>query len=296
MFLEGRDWPSFEAWLEHLKTLDPYEMRDQEVDYFLHKMEKIMGDEIDDFPTKETFLSDREVFMSLVKRQYEHKGAECDQDECEMDFDLLNDPPARKDLIISLLREIWDDYLAAQWEQDLPILKESIAAFESLDFSNKSTREIFLEVVNRDGFPEGWEDILAEKEEIIFIPSAHIGPYISMVHQSDTTARIVFGARIPEGASVQSPALQRSELLMRLDALSDETRLRMLELLTMNGELSSKEIMDHLDLTQSTASRHLRQLSVTGYLVERRLDGAKYYQMNKNRIENTLEAIEKFLS
>jgi DNA-binding transcriptional ArsR family regulator len=259
-------------------------------------MEKLMGDEIDDFPTKEEFLSDREIFISLVERQYAQKGIDCDQEESEWDFDLLNDPPARKTFIIDNLREMWDTYLAAQWEKDLPMLKESIAAFESLDFTQKSTKEAALEVVDRDSLPEEWEDILSEIDEIIFIPSVHIGPYISMVHLSDTTARIVFGARIPKGAEIQSPALQRSELLMRLDALSDETRLRILELLTLNGELSSKDIMDRLDLTQSTASRHLRQLSVTGYLVERRLDGAKYYQMNKDRIENTLEAIEKFLS
>jgi DNA-binding MarR family transcriptional regulator len=53
--------------------------------------------------------------------------------------------------------------------------------------------------------------------------------------------------------------------------------------------------MDRLDLSQSTASRHLRQLSVTGYLTERRNEGAKVYRLNQDRINDTVDAIKGFV-
>jgi DNA-binding transcriptional ArsR family regulator len=53
--------------------------------------------------------------------------------------------------------------------------------------------------------------------------------------------------------------------------------------------------MTKLDLSQSAASRHLKQLSATGFLAERRCTGAKCYDLNPQRIEDTLTAISLFL-
>jgi DNA-binding MarR family transcriptional regulator len=53
--------------------------------------------------------------------------------------------------------------------------------------------------------------------------------------------------------------------------------------------------MERLDLSQSATSRHLKQLSATGYLSERRCNGAKCYALNPERLENTLKAISNFL-
>jgi len=297
IFLEGKQWPSFEAWMDHLDTLDPTAMRDREVALFLEKVEMHWSDEQDPVPSAEEFLADRELFISIVESIMTHKGKGkvFNREEYELDFQLLNDPPARKDALLSHLREMWDLYLEQDWKRNLPMLQESIAAFETIDFSEKSTTEAVLQIIDRDRLPDGWDQKLEEIERIIFIPSAHIGPYILMIDLSQKTARMVFGARVPKGATVASPALQRTELLMRLNTLADETRLHILELLTQEDELGAKDIMSRLDLSQSAASRHLRQLSVTGYLIEGRRDGAKYYRLNQDRVKATTDAIEAFL-
>jgi DNA-binding transcriptional ArsR family regulator len=295
MFLEGEEWPSFEAWLEYLKELDPNTMRDREVNYFLKKADHMLSDEGETAPSAEQFIGDFKFFKSVIDRVSQHKDIYCDEIECKLDFDLLNDPPKRKEFIITQLQEMWDKYIEREWNQNLPMLRESVEAFNSLDFAGKSTREVILEIMDRDSFPEKWESMMEEIEEIIFIPSAHIGPFLLAIHVGDKTARIIFGARIPKGATISSPALQRSELLMRLNTLADETRLHILELLTQEEELGAKDIMTRLDLSQSAASRHLRQLSVTGYLVEGRRDGSKYYRLNQDRVKDTTEAIEAFL-
>ena len=111
---------------------------------------------------------------------------------------------------------------------------------------------------------------------------------------SDTTARILFGARIPEGAPVRLPALSRSELLMRPSALADDTRLRILELLGQKGELSTPDIIAQLELSQSAASRHLEHLTATGYLTARRHQGANLYRLNPDRIDHTFKTLKEF--
>ena len=82
---------------------------------------------------------------------------------------------------------------------------------------------------------------------------------------------------------------------MRLSALADDTRLHILKLVSEKGEQRSQDIMEHLELSQSASSRHLKQLSATGYLIERRCNGAKCYELNAERIEDTLQALGNYL-
>jgi DNA-binding transcriptional ArsR family regulator len=175
------------------------------------------------------------------------------------------------------------------------MLQESVDSFMSLDFIGMSTTEIVRKVTTREILPDDWGSWLEDIEEVILIPSAHIGPYLFVFECDERTARIIFGARVPKGASVSSSSLHRSELLMRLNALADDTRLHILELIAEEGELGAKEIITRLDLSQSSASRHLRLLSATGYLIERRREGAKVYRLNRDRIKNTVRSIEKFV-
>jgi DNA-binding MarR family transcriptional regulator len=51
-----------------------------------------------------------------------------------------------------------------------------------------------------------------------------------------------------------------------------------------------------LQLTQSATSRHLRQLSAAGYVVERRREGAKCYSLNRDRVTEMHHALEQFVS
>jgi DNA-binding transcriptional ArsR family regulator len=141
-----------------------------------------------------------------------------------------------------------------------------------------------------------WEEDLRNIRELVFIPSAHIGPYVRLVsRKEESIGYLIFGARLPEGTRVQSAALTRSELLVRFNALADDTRLQIIELLTEHDELCAQDIINLLDLSQSSASRHLRQLTATGYLTERRREVAKCYSLNIDRVEDTLQALRRFL-
>ncbi|HUT18827.1 MAG TPA: ArsR family transcriptional regulator [Anaerolineae bacterium] len=76
--------------------------------------------------------------------------------------------------------------------------------------------------------------------------------------------RIIFDAHLPQEATHTITGISRSELLVQLRALADETRLRILDLLLQEGELHAQEIVSRLELAKSSGSRHLSQLSATG--------------------------------
>jgi len=65
-------------------------------------------------------------------------------------------------------------------------------------------------------------------------------------------------------------------------ALADETRLRIIALLLMEGELCVCDIIASIRLPQSTVSRHLAYLRRTGMVKDRRCGLWMYYSMADN--------------
>ncbi|MCP4543423.1 MAG: winged helix-turn-helix transcriptional regulator [Chloroflexi bacterium] len=286
-------WSSFPEWVDDLATQDAIAMRDRALQVWLTRVSTVVDGEI---PTPSKLLANRAAYMSLVEDSSHLKGQKNhDHSFWEEMHSLLNDPPARQELIVTHLRTMWDEVLALEWERNLPVLEESITAFESLNLSGLTAVEALSRVILRAQLPQEATSWLANLEHITFIPSAHTGPYL--VHLSglcDTKWRFLFGARIPEGASVHLPALSRSELLMRLTALADDTRLRILELLGQKGEMGTPDIKSQLELSQSAASRHLEHLTATGYLIARRHQGTKLFKLNPSRIDHTFDALKEF--
>ena len=66
-------------------------------------------------------------------------------------------------------------------------------------------------------------------------------------------------------------------------ALSDETRLRILSLLLVEGELCVCDIIAALGQPQSTVSRHLAYLKKTGWVNDRRCGLWMYYSVAEGR-------------
>ena len=292
--LGGASWPSFVEWLDDLAARDAAAMRDGALQARLTAVRKVVGGET---PTPSEILTDRAAYLSLVEEFSRHKGEAYDRSIWEEEHGLLNSPPAMQRVTVTHLRTMWDEVVAPEWEQNLAALEASKAAFESLGFEGLTAAEALGRVALRAQIPQesmGW---LASLEHVILIPSAHTGPYILQVEgKGDTTARFLFGARIPEGAPARLPTLSRSELLMLLSALADDTRLRILELLAQKGERGTPEITTQLEISQSAASRHLEHLTATGYLIARRHQGTKLYQLRPDRIDHTFKVLKEFVS
>lgn len=284
---------TFDELIAHAESVDPVTARDRVLDAYIKKCEHY-GLALDVPPAQ--LVADKQVFIDMIRaltaKWSELKGTEYDLTLYDEAYDLLLDPPRMKALVVDHLRFMWENGLKAEWERNLPVLQASAAAFRQLDLDGMTPVEATRAVTGRD-LSEHWKD-MEQPARIVFLPSAHIGPYISWFSEGNTTY-IVFGARVPEGMPAPSPALGRSELLVRLNALADDTRLQIIALLVKQDEMCAQEIKDTLNLSQSSASRHLRQLTATGYISERRRDVAKCYTLNIERFDDTLEALRQFV-
>jgi ArsR family transcriptional regulator len=184
--------------------------------------------------------------------------------------------------------------MAREWERVKPMLQTSVQAFQLIEFNKMTKLEAARWITGQALEEKDWEGTLASAEQVIFVPNAHVGPYLG-TFKSGKILWLLFGARLPKGAQIEAPELSVNEILVRLSALNDEQRLRILKYISERGELRSNDIIQNLGLSQSAASRHLKQLSATGYLSERRCDGAKCYALIPERIEDSLQAIRAFL-
>ncbi|TEU18521.1 MAG: metalloregulator ArsR/SmtB family transcription factor [Anaerolineales bacterium] len=293
-----QSWSSFPAYVDHLATGNPQALRDKMLAAYakipsLADCEKQVWYDEPAPIDLEAILKDVDSYLDFLRERFdaEHLDVELEAQA----YSYVVDPPAMQELIVSHLRKMWDEYLASEWERVAPMLQDAVKAFQQIDLSNMSKFEAAQLIAGQELEREKWERKLERAEKVVFVPSAHVGPYLGKLWAGGDTFWMLFGARLPEGVAFDAPDLSRAEIVVRLSALADDNRLRILKLISENGELSSQDIMASLGLSQSAASRHLKQLSASGYLSERRCNVAKCYQLNPERIEKTLQAVSNFL-
>lgn len=282
-----RRWSSFPAYVDALAAEDPYDWRARLLDAYA-TMPCLEEDGTDD-PDRAELLADVDIFLDYLRRRFSDEHV--DEATERRAHALLNDPEAMQDVVISHFRLMWREVLKDEWERVLPRLQASADAFQQLDFTEQPAIDVARTITGQE--LEGWEEKLEIADEIIFVPSAHVGPYVSKCTYDDILC-VIFGARLPEGSQVRAPELNRSELLVRLNALTDETRLHIIQMLTEQEEICAQDFIEELGRSQSTISRHLRQLSAAGYLNERRRDTAKCYSLNLERADDTVRALEAY--
>ena len=292
-----QSWPSFPAYIDHLAAQDPIILRNRIFNAYAQMDKKKEGFCFIPDPANEqasmditSLLESVDVFLDFLMARF---PAEKIDPEIESEAHrYLNDPPAMRSLIVSHFRSVWEEVLSSEWDRVVPMLQASVDAFQQLNLSDLPKFEA-AQLVLGQGL-EQWKPEFERTERLFFVPSTHLGPYLIKFKFGDTLW-VLFGARIPEGVEIHAPDLSRAEILVRISALADDTRLHILKLISEEGEQRSQDIMTRVGLSQSAVSRHLKQLSATGYLNERRCEGAKCYTLNLERVEDTLRAISSFL-
>lgn len=291
-----RSWPSFLDYVDHLATMSPMALRDKLLNSYFNmpcldvaeKSQRIVSDK--DF---QNLLSSVDSFLTFLQERFstEHVDPSLESQA----YAYIIDPPAMQVLIVHHFRSMWEKYLEAEWERVKPMLQDAVAAFTQVDYRPMGRLEAAEFITGQTLGESHMLQQIEHAEQVIFVPSAHVGPYLGGFRYEQAYG-VVFGARLPEGTHYYAPDLSRAEILVRLSTLADDNRLKILRLIAEEGEKRSQEIIQQLDLSQSAASRHLKQLSATGYLIERRCEGAKCYDMNSDRLEDTLRAVLAYLS
>ena len=284
---------SFETYLEDLDSTPPSRFRERLLNAYAGIC--MTGDPQIDISMSvdwDEVLTSAGSYVEFLRSRF---GDELTDQEMESQaYQYVIDPAAMKQLITGHMRWFWKNHLEAEWGRVRPMLEESAKAFNQMDLESMSRLELVHFVTGKEITAEKWGRELEEASELIFIPNAHFGPYMRATKIGDNFY-IYFGAHIPEGSEVRVPELDRAEIVARLSALADDTRLHILQMITEKGEMRSQEIMEAVNLSQPSVSRYLSQLTATGYLQERRENGAKVYILNRDRIEKTLKAVSAFL-
>lgn len=283
------------AWFERMANADPSDIR--AINATRLRQKALVHLEGASIPSIRKILSHRETYVDLVARICAAQGPEhmCDLAEEETVFDELHDGSLYRDKLVDSVRHLWERYLADEWPRVAPTIETSVKAFESIEVPGDTIVDQLKFIAERETIPEEWLLILNKARNVVFIPSVHIGPFMSLFEYDGTTAYIVGRARIPEGSTVHGAELDRSDLLIRLDALSDPTRLRILELAGDRGTFTTQMIMDALELSQSSASRHLTQLTATGLLTVDASQRTKRYRLNDARVDQVFSGLKNLL-
>ena len=284
---------TFETYLAGLDTTSPSAFRQRLLDAYAgicltSESQKDLGKPVD----WDDILSSASNYIDFLRYRF---GEEHVDEEMEARaYEYVIDPAALKHLITGHIRWFWKNHLQAEWNRVRLMLEETAKAFNQVDVSDLSRLELVQYVTGKEITESKWGDEFKSAKELIFIPNAHFGPYIRATKVQDNFY-IYFGAHLPEGSEVHIPELDRAEIVARLSALADDTRLNILQMIAERGQMRSQEIMEAVNLSQPSVSRYLTQLTATGYLQERRENGAKLYILNQDRIEKTLKAVHAFL-
>jgi len=279
---------TFPAYLNDLERTDPVELRDK----MLNAYSKLLRDDNTTEVNWDEVLVSPQTYIDFLLTRFagEHVIVEIETRA----FEYVIDPPAMKNFLVKHMNVMWEKYFKTEWNRVQPMLLESIRSFMNTDINSMTRLEATNFIIGQDVSNANWRKYIDQVERAEFIPNPHIGPY---VHASGKhgVARIIFGARQPEGAPDRIPELDRTEIVSRLSALADDTRLHILQLAAERDEIRVQDILEVTNLSQPSVSRYLSQLSAAGFLQERRESGAKVYSLNKERVDKTLKAVNTFL-
>lgn len=273
IFIDAHIERDFPTYLDYLSDLDPVILRDRVLTGLVARSSSA--------PSAERILTDRAAYLSYVSG-FNPVPDTRDRDLLVEAHHYLTDPDRMQADLVTHLSRMWE-VLAGEWDRIHPRLEETVTAFHEINLNAMSVDDAFRTVTGRS--IEDELESIAVPSNIIFVPTMHIGPYVTLYEREDTLW-ICFGARMPSGGFVTNTMLDRTQLLVWLAAIADETRLSILEMIAREGEVCAQDIITQFELSQSSASRHLRQLRAAGYLTERRRDGAnKCYELNPERVE-----------
>ncbi|HEV2653403.1 MAG TPA: metalloregulator ArsR/SmtB family transcription factor [Ktedonobacteraceae bacterium] len=291
-----KDMLDFPTYLSNLAEQDPDVLRKRTLERLRSRFSRRMqSDDAMTAPTRDRLLDDMQAY--LVCAEYVQVDAPFDvvlQSEVHA---LLQDADALQRLLVSHLAMLWKETFATEWRRIRSSLNWQVEMFtRSID--EEATLEDEFQAFTGRELPPHLSALLSHAQEVILVPSWHTGRHVTLWEDDTTSARLFFSEPPNyDVAQLRVAPVRRGELKARLDALADETRLRIIDLLVQRNEMHAQDIIAELGLSQSSVSRHLKQLVSMGYLYERRSEGAnKTYRLSSFYFARTAHAVEQLLT
>lgn len=281
--MPAEQWASFPQYLDYLAARDPQAFYDEVIDSLLAQRDKT--------GTKHS-ASSRPVKLVALRNALTPPN-EAERGYYDQAFTLLHSPERLRAAVTTHLREMWDQFLEADWAQLQPVLETLVPYGERLLARQPDLRPA-LESLSGAELPAELLAELSESTPTVVVISGHMQQSVRMVRTQ--RVRWLFVGLPPLPALWRRSTIERQELLARLSPLAEDSFLDILSLLSQHDELSAQALMGSLHMTQPTASRHLQQLVSSGHIMERRQGGAaKVYRLTPGYLAQTMRALEQHL-
>ncbi len=200
-------------------------------------------------------------------------------------LELLRDPIGAHAQIVSVLRA---------WLPRFAAIEARVAGIIERDYEARAADRERLNPADLVEATTGGIRYLAEPgiTRVILAPSYFSRPYNFLMSTGDTR---FFGYPVADTALDPTGDLTPPLSVLRLHrALGDETRLRILKLLSTK-DLYLTEIAELLDLSKPTISHHLAQLRSAGLVTITESGHVMYYTLRRARLDDASTEIKNFL-
>jgi DNA-binding transcriptional ArsR family regulator len=200
---------------------------------------------------------------------------------------LVTSPEQLKRRTIALIDGFWHQGYAAEHARHHADLQRAVRFAQALAHP---TAHVTFSELSGHRLPDEIEARLGEVDTVLFCPSAHLGSFVQYIHYAPRLIlyfdpRIVLRGRptASRAARQDETALAPEEVLDGLRAMSDPSRMRIIEMLR-EGEMYAQEIVAQLGISQSAVSRHLGTLESASIITVRPANGMKYYAIDRTRL------------
>jgi DNA-binding transcriptional ArsR family regulator len=281
--MPAEKWTSFPQFLDYLSACDPQAFYDEVVANLLAQRDKTGA---------RRSATNRPGKLAALRAALNPPN-DAERGYYDQAYVLLHSPARLRAAVTAHLREMWDQFLEADWAQLQPVLEMLVPYGERL-LARQPDLRAALQALSGAELPADMLAGLSGSAPTVVVISGHMQQSMRPVR----TQRVqwLFVGLQPHPAHWRRSTIERPELLARLRPLAEESFLDILSLLSQHDELSAQELMGALHMTQPTASRHMQQLVSSGHIMERRQGGAaKVYRLTPGYIAQTMRALEQHL-
>ena len=164
--------------------------------------------------------------------------------------------------------------------------------YKQLSLEGKPIEELVERLLKEEGTAlEASEKLMGKKfyfkgpyEKYVYVPTKYIAFRMSRFNKDKHQILLI---------NIRSKPYTSQDMVKLMKAMGDESRFKILELLSRGTPMMGKELAELLGVSTPTLSHHMEQLKEVGLINEERNKNFKYYTLNPRNMEKYLSAMEK---
>ncbi|PEY32323.1 transcriptional regulator [Bacillus cereus] len=206
-------------------------------------------------------------------------------------------PKLEKEMVCNFLYQYHQRYFARELFQIEPWLEQSVYDVKETIKQNplllsKRLHPRFLIDEKEITFLKArtWQYCYEDLSAITLYPSTFVAPHLLIDNLISTHIKVYYEVEIASSYVDEVP----KDLMRILQAISDETRLKMLRDLSFQS-FCTQQLTERYSLTKSTVSSHLKMLESTGLIQKERKGYYVFYKTNRERLEQIRVDIDQFM-